>query len=172
MAIRFVINDPESFLQRRSRSIAESAEKVRLAVLESYAVLDTPAEAAFDRITKLAAEVLEVPISMISLLDAEHLWTKSRYGIDLNQAPRAIAFCDQTIRGFDVLASEDLTQDARFAGNPLVTDPEGFRFYAGAPLISPEGFVVGTLSVLDRKPRKLQAHETILLRGLAEQVMH
>jgi PAS domain S-box-containing protein len=147
-------------------------EAERLAALQRYQVLDTPHEPAFDRIVKLAALLLDVPIALISLVDVERQWFKARYGIDAPETPRAIAFCDHAIRGHDILVVSDATDDARFCDNPLVTGEMHVRFYAGAPLTTAEGFALGTICAIDRKPRQLNARDAEILTSLAEQVVH
>jgi PAS domain S-box-containing protein len=147
-------------------------EAARQAALSAHRILDTAPEAAFDRITRLAVLTLDMPVALISLTDRDRQWFKSRCGIDVSETPRAIAFCDHAIRGTDVMVIEDATRDPRFADNPLVTGPHNFRFYAGAPLIGAEGVALGTLCVLDSRPREFEPRQKIVLEELAAQVMH
>src|SRR5579883_1250034 len=113
-------------------------EADRLAALHALEILDTPPEAGLDELTALAASICRAPIAMISLVDAERQWFKSRIGVDRCSTPREISFCAQTILQPDLLVVPDALADARFADNPLVTSEPGIRFYAGAPLVTPE----------------------------------
>ncbi|MBL6459371.1 PAS domain S-box protein [Belnapia sp. T6] len=152
-------------------SDAAEAEAARLAVLRSYAILDTPAEAAFDRLAALACDLLGTPMAMVSLIDETRQWFKARVGTDLREVQRELAFCDHTIRGGpdEVLVVPDLKADPRFASNPLVAGSPHLRFYAGAPLFGPGGTVLGTVSVLSpgARPEGLSETETRGLRNLA-----
>jgi PAS domain S-box-containing protein len=152
--------------------IAASDELERRTVLDRYQILDTPHEPAFDRIVRLAALLLDVPIALISLIDADRQWFKSRYGLDVPVTPRTLAFCDHAIRGSDVMVVPDAAQDPRFRSNALVTGDPHIRFYAGAPLVTPDGFSLGTICAIDRAPRQLNAREAAVLTALAEQVVH
>jgi PAS domain S-box-containing protein len=147
-------------------------EADRLAALRRYQILDTPLEPAFDRIVRLAAVLLDVPIALISLLDADRQWFKARYGLDVPETPRAIAFCDHAIRDSNVLVVPDARLDPRFCENPLVTGEMQVRFYAGAPLVTPDGFALGAICAIDRTPRVLNARDATILAALAEQVVH
>lgn len=149
----------------------EADEANRLAVLDSYNLLDTPADETFDRITRLAGHVLGTPIALVSLVDAERQWFKSRHGLDAEETPREVAFCAHAIRGEDLLVVPDARQDERFADNPLVTDGLKIRFYAGAPLIASCGSKLGTLCVIDKSPRQLDEKQKQLLKDLAAIVM-
>jgi two-component system, sensor histidine kinase len=147
-------------------------ERERLAALRSYEVLDTPPEAAFDRITLLAADLFSTPMAAVTLLDAERQWLKSRVGIEAEETPRKVAFCDHAIRGDDVMVVPDATLDPRFADNPLVLDGPRIRFYAGAPLKLNSGLKLGALCVIDTKPRAgLSDEETRRLTTLAQVVV-
>jgi two-component system, sensor histidine kinase len=150
----------------------DELEWERLAALRSYEVLDTPPEAAFDRITVLAADLFDTPIAAVSLIDSERQWFKSRVGLEAEETPRKAAFCDHTIRGDGVLVVPDATLDARFADNPLVVDGPRIRFYAGAPLKLNGGAALGALCVIDTEPRSgLTADEERRLTTLAQVVM-
>ncbi|MGA0605377.1 GAF domain-containing sensor histidine kinase [Phenylobacterium sp. VNQ135] len=129
------------------------SEPARLQALREYGVLDTPPEAAFDRITELAAELFDAPIALVSLVDADRQWFKSAIGLPVSETPRAYAFCDHTIRTDEVMVVPDATADDRFRDNPLVLDDPLIRFYAGAPLTLPSGLRIGSLCVIDRQPR-------------------
>jgi signal transduction histidine kinase/CheY-like chemotaxis protein len=142
-------------------------EAERLAALRSYDILDTPPEEGFDRVARLAAVVLDVPIALISLLDEGRQWFKARVGFDPPETPRDQAFCAYTILGDDVLYVRDATKDPRFALNPLVTCEHGIRFYAGAPLTVPDGQHIGTLCTIDTQPRELDEAKRQALRDLA-----
>ncbi len=154
------------------RDATSPAELDRRMALDHYQILDTPQEPAFDRIVRLAALLLDVPIALISLIDAERQWFKSRYGLDAPETPRALAFCDHAIRGRDIMVVPDAEQDPRFCDNPLVTGDPHIRFYAGAPLVTPDGFALGTICAIDRAPRQLSSRDAAILAALAEQVIH
>lgn len=127
-------------------------EMARLRALAGYAVLDTPPEPNFDRLTKLASTIFELPICTLSFTDAGRVWFKSRYGITATEMPRRMSFCEGTIRRREVFIVPDALADVQFAHAPAVAGPPHVRFYAGAPLISPDGSAVGSLCVLDRQP--------------------
>src|SRR6266567_4631974 len=147
-------------------------EKERLKDLQRYAILDTPPEARFDRITALAARLFQVPVALISLVDEQRQWFKSRRGTELSETSRDISFCTHAIRSQDVMVVPDATRDPRFAASPLVTGESHVRFYAGAPLITPAGFHVGTLCLTDTIPRApLTADEIANLADLAGMVV-
>jgi two-component system, sensor histidine kinase and response regulator len=148
---------------------AQEAE--RLQALRRYNILDTPPEPAFDDLTRLAANLCGTAIAVISLVDQNRPWFKSRVGWEPTETPREGSFCAYAILGQDVFEVNDATQDERFAGSPLVTGPEHLRFYAGVPLCSPDGFNVGTLCVMDRQPHRLTSEQKEALRILAHQVM-
>ncbi|ALT78366.1 sensor domain-containing phosphodiesterase [Paucibacter sp. KCTC 42545] len=149
----------------------QEQEQARLQALQSFEVMDTAPEQAFDDLTALALRLFGVPISLVTLLDSERQWFKSRQGLDVIETPRDIAFCDITIRGSAVLVIEDAEHDPRTNDNPLVTGPLAVRFYAGAPLITPEGHALGSLCVVDREPRAFTPQQCQDLERLARQVM-
>jgi len=148
---------------------SEPDEK-RLEALFRYDVLDTPPEPAFDDITALAARLFDTPIALVTLIDRHRQWFKSRVGLKLAQTARNIAFCDAAIRKPEVMVVPDARLDPRFADNPLVTGPPGIRFYAGAPLVTPDGYPLGTLCVIDDKPRAFSADQRSALAVLSRQV--
>jgi len=142
-------------------------ETERLNVLHALNLLDTPTEGVFDRITRLVAQVLNVPIALVSLVDADRQWFKSRVGLDAIETPREVAFCAHAIMQAAPMIVADATQDVRFNANPLVTGDPNIRFYAGVPLRSAGGLAIGTLCAIDSKPRQLSADETNILIDLA-----
>lgn len=147
-------------------------EGERLKALQDYGVLDTAPEAAFDDLTKLAAQICQVPTAMISLVDETRQWFKARVGIPVTETPREVSFCAHTILNPDeVMEVEDATKDPRFAASPLVTSGQNVRFYAGAPLVTPGGQAVGTLCVMDGKPHALTAEQREALRTLGRHVV-
>lgn len=147
-------------------------ESRRLAALHSYGVLDTPPEEPFEEIVLLAARVCGAPMALVSLVDAERQWFKARLGLPDCETHRDIAFCAHAIlQPRELLIVEDVRSDRRFADNPLVTGELGIRFYAGAPLLTPEGLPLGTLCVLDRQPRQLDAEQLDGLKALRRFVM-
>ncbi len=146
-------------------------EEARLRALFSYEVLDTEPEPTFDGIARLAAQLCNTPVALISLLDKERQWFKSCSGLDVRQTGRDVAFCSYTILQPGVLVVPDALADPRFAHNPLVTGEPFVRFYAGAPLINPEGHSLGTVCVIDRVPRQLTPEQLRALETLAEQVV-
>jgi GAF domain-containing protein len=143
----------------------------RLAALKRYRILDTAPEAAFDDITRLAAFISGAPISLMTLIDRERQWFKSSLGLSLAQTPREDAFCAYTILQADVMVIEDALQDERFAQHPLVLGDPNIRFYAGAPLLTPEGHALGSVCVIDREPRQLTAAQKAALESLARMVI-
>lgn len=149
----------------------ETDEAGRLAALDIYEILDTPAEPGFDDIVRIASQICGTPMALISLVDDRRQWFKAAVGIDAAETPREIAFCAHAIGHPDVLAVPDASLDPRFVDNPLVTGDTHLRFYAGAPLVTPEGFALGTLCVLDREPRQLRPDQVEALQALARQVM-
>lgn len=145
-------------------------EAQRLAALHALELLDTPAEERFDRITRIAQRLFDVPVSLISLIDSDRQWFKSRVGLGASETPRDISFCGHAILGDEIFEVPDALDDPRFADNPLVTGPPNLRFYAAAPLAGPDGCRVGTLCLIDRLPRRLGSDGQGLLRDLGELV--
>ncbi|WP_322629149.1 sensor domain-containing diguanylate cyclase [Halothiobacillus sp.] len=147
-------------------------EAQRLQAVRSYQVLDTPPEVDFDTLTRMATQIFNAPAAEIGLMDSERLWFKSQIGMGLPQLDRQIAFCAHAIMCPDaLLIVEDLLEDPRFRDNPLVVNPPYLRFYAGAPLIDPHGFVLGTLAVVDIKPRTFSVAQRNMLRDLSTLVI-
>ncbi|GAB1539311.1 hypothetical protein NUACC21_19770 [Scytonema sp. NUACC21] len=146
-------------------------EAKRIAALLEYKILDTPPEDAFDDLTRLASYICGTPIALISLVDTNRQWFKSKLGIDALQTPRDIAFCAHGILQSDIFVVPDATADERFASNPLVTSDPNIRFYAGAPLINPEGQAIGMLCVIDYVPRQLSPEQVEALRTLGHHVI-
>ncbi|WP_413438227.1 PAS domain S-box protein [Sulfuriferula sp. GW1] len=146
-------------------------EVARLIALRRYDILDTPAEAEFDDFTRLAAQICGTPIALISLVDAERQWFKSRHGIDAPETPRDISFCGHAIHGQEIFEVPNALEDERFRDNPLVTADPNIRFYAGAPLFTPDGFGIGTLCVIDSVPHTLTDAQRDALMILGRLVM-
>ncbi|GAA2505312.1 GAF domain-containing sensor histidine kinase [Winogradskya humida] len=145
-------------------------ETDRLAALYELDILDSEPEKDFDDIVALASTVCGVPMSLVSLLDADRQWFKASVGTDLTETARDISFCSHAILGKDLLVVPDATQDPRFADNPTVSDDGGIRFYAGAPLLTTDGYALGSLCVVDSQPRRLDLEQLQALRALARQV--
>lgn len=146
-------------------------ESRRLKVLWQYDVLDTVPEEVFDDLTDLAAHICEAPIALISLIDEDRQWFKSKIGTSLAETSRDISFCAHAIMHESLFIIPDASKDPRFRNNPLVIGPQKIRFYAGAPLITPDGYPLGTLCVLDNKPRELRPEQQQALRVLAHHVV-
>jgi len=145
-------------------------EQQRLATLRGYEILDTEPEAAFDDLTLLASYVCQTPVALISLIDADRQWFKSKIGVSVTETSRDIAFCATAILQPDVFVVPDTSQDERFAENPLVVSEPKVRFYAGATLMT-DGQALGTLCVVDRVPRELSPEQLEALRALSRQVL-
>jgi len=145
-------------------------ETQRLAALCALDVLDTPTEERFDRYTRIAQRHFGVPIALVSLVDTDRQWFKSRQGLGASETPREISFCGHAILSEDIFYIPDTLQDPRFADNPLVTSEPKIRFYAGAPLHAPNGQRIGTLCIIDDKPREFPTGELSILRDLADAV--
>lgn len=146
-------------------------ESARLSALKAYNVLDTPAEQAYDDITAIAASICDVPIALISLIEADRQWFKSKTGLSASETPRDVSFCAHAILEEGIMVVKDAQCDERFANNPLVTSTPDIRFYAGIPLLTPEGYPLGTLCVIDQQPKDLSESQLIALEALARQVV-
>jgi GAF domain-containing protein len=153
------------------RAPIPATEKKRLKILWQYEVLDTVPEVVFDDLTELAARICEAPIALITLVDEKRQWFKSKVGISVNETSRDISFCGHAIGQSELFIVPDATRDKRFWHNPLVTTDPKIRFYAGAPLITPDGHALGTLCVIDKVPRELSIDQKQALRVLARHVM-
>jgi GAF domain-containing protein len=141
-------------------------EQQRLAALHALRILDTPPEERFDRITRTAQRLFDVPIALVSLVDANRQWFKSCYGLTVTETPRDVSFCGHAILGTELLVIENATQDLRFADNPLVTGGPEIRFYAGCPLRGPDGVMLGTLCVISPDVRRFTDADRHALRDL------
>ncbi len=142
-------------------------EDSRLDTLLSLKVLDTPPEERFDRLTRMAKQLFDVPIAVVSLIDKDRQWFKSCVGLDVSETPRDISFCGHAILGDELFIVTDTMQDERFADNPLVLDEPKIRFYAGCPLKSLHGHNLGTFCIIDNKPRNLNKDEIASFKDLA-----
>ena len=146
-------------------------EPARLEALERYRILDTLGEQVYDDLTLLAATLCGTPMAMISLVDSDRQWFKSRIGLETQETPRDVAFCAHAILDTATFVVPDATLDVRFVNNPLVTEQTAVRFYAGVPLTTPDGFNLGTLCVVDRQPRAMAPEQQRALEALARQVI-
>lgn len=142
-------------------------EDTRIDTLQSLKILDTPAEERFDRLTRIAAKLFDVPVALVGLVDENRLWVKSSYGLDTSEMPRDTSFCAHAILGENIFLVPDTARDERFNDNPVVIAGPKIRFYAGCPLKAADGSALGTLSLMDRQPRNFTEADMGLLRDLA-----
>lgn len=142
-------------------------ESERVAALRAAKILDTPPEEIYDRITRLVAHTLNMPVALISLVDVDRQWFKSKVGVDVDETPRDVSFCGHALLGSSEFIVSDAHEDPRFADNPLVTGATNIRFYAGIPLRSIDGYALGTLCSIDHIPRQLSEAQLSILRDLA-----
>ncbi|MBO6521198.1 MAG: GAF domain-containing protein [Rhodospirillales bacterium] len=164
------ISPPQSYPQSYPVPDAH-IEAARLAKLHTFGILDTEPEPAFTRVTELVQDLFRMPISAISLVDAERQWFKAASGLPTLETPRYMAFCAHAIMSDDVMIVQDASEDRRFSTNRLVLDWPGIRFYAGAPLITHDGYRIGALCAIDYQPRDLTEAQEEKLRGLAQIVV-
>lgn len=158
-------------MQRFSNLPAD--EVARLQALRKLKILDSPYETLFDHITRATGEICKTPIALISFVDEDRQWFKAKVGIDgINETPRELAFCADTILTPDVLEIPDTHHDDRYKDNPLVTGYPHIRFYAGAPIALPLGERIGSLCVIDTKPNALNEYQKAALQGLAKVISH
>jgi GAF domain-containing protein len=146
-----------------------SNEQERIEALERYDILDTPPEEAFDRITRMATKIFDVPVSLVSLIDEERQWWKSCIGVDQRQTDRRLAFCNYPVTTKKTFVIENALEDERFKDNRLVTGDMHIRAYAGVPLITEDNHVLGSLCVIDTEPREFSTTEIEILEGLGEE---
>ena len=154
-----------------SSSLQSADEDKRLQALQRYEILDTLPERAYDDLTSLAAQICGTPIALVSLIDKDRQWFKSSTGMDVKETPRDIAFCDHAIGGQGIFEVPDAKVDSRFESNPLVLGDAGIRFYAGAPLVTPDGYGIGTICVIDQQPRQLTDEQRYGLEALSRRVL-
>jgi GAF domain-containing protein len=146
-------------------------ESARLSALRRYRILDTDPEQAFDDLTLLASQICGTPIALISLVDENRQWFKSRMGVDVSETSRSVSFCAHAIQYPGLFVIPDARDDERFRDNPLVQGDQGIRFYAGAPLVTGDGHALGTLCVVDRLPRTLTDEQLEALHALQRQAL-
>lgn len=161
----FLDKDKELLVKKPDKPINEAA---RIKTLQSLNILDTQAEERFDRLTRLAARMFDVPIALVSLIDEDRQWFKSSVGLEATETHRDISFCGHSILGDEIFNIPDATQDERFADNPLVTMKPSIRLYVGCPLKAHDGAKMGTLCLIDQKPRTLNKEDLQALRDLAD----
>jgi len=145
-------------------------EQSRLLQLRALDLLDTDPDERFDRMTRMAQRVFDVPIALVSLVDTDRQWFKSRQGLEAGETPRDVSFCGHTILGDETMVIPNAPLDERFCDNPLVVNDPDIRFYAGCPIRAPDGSRIGTFCVIDRRPRELSDDDKIMLRDLAQMV--
>ena len=170
LAALFMETSSNNPINQQSEAVEKEAERLR--ALERYEILDSMPEAAYQDIVTLASHICQAPVALITFIDHERQWFKATHGLDLSQTPRELAFCAHAFPNpSELLVVPDMTQDARFSDNPFVTGEPHMRFYAGAPLCTPDNQVLGTVCVLDYEPRQLDAAQLEALGALSRQVM-
>ncbi|MBI2721322.1 MAG: GAF domain-containing protein [Bacteroidetes bacterium] len=142
-------------------------ELKRIETLHKYELLDTPPDGSFNKMTELAAKIFNVPIAIISLVDTDRIWFKSRHGLDIDQIPREPGLCASAILSDDVYLIEDAKNDPRCMANPLVTSNFGLEFYAAAPLTTKDGYNLGTFCIIDKRQRYINSDQQIMLKQMA-----
>ncbi len=153
------------------RAALPTDETGRIKALRRYEILDTESEQEFDDLTLLASQICETPVALISLVDSDRQWFKAKVGVGVSETSRDISFCAHAILGNDLMVVPDASADERFADSPLVTTDPKIRFYAGAPLVTSDGFSLGTICVVDRVPREITDDQQAALRALSRQVV-
>lgn len=148
----------------------QAVERARLACLRNLNILDTQADERIDKITRITAAHFDVPIALVSLVDEDRQWFKSRVGLDAQETPRCDAFCSHTIEQESTMIVRNALEDGRFAQNPLVLNAPNIRFYAGAPIIIDQTYKIGTLCLIDRKPRDFSQADEVKLKSLARSI--
>lgn len=170
----FIVSRAMPFTSKTDKSCNPSfdlRDPQRLAALRSYAILDTPSEPEFDDIAQMAAQACSVPMAHINFIDADRQWIKAAVGHDTREMPLHFGFCTEAMREDGILILPNLKAEPGLADNPLVTGEPHLRFYAGVPLVTPDGWAIGTLCVLDREPRMLTEQQEFILKALARTVM-
>jgi len=169
MASTIALQDTNNFMSSFPLPHDESA---RLSALQKYQILDSLPEQEYDDLTIIIAQICDVPIALVSLIDSDRQWFKSHQGLDTTETPRSQAFCNHAIlQPKEVMVVPNALEDSRFAGNPLVVGDPAIRFYAGAPLVTSDGFALGTLCVIDKVPREITPVQINALQALSRQVI-
>jgi serine/threonine protein kinase len=172
LAFRELVVEDLSAARHRSPEAEPDPEEQRMKAVERYNILDTPPDGAFDRLTRMAARIFDVPAAIVSIVDHDRIWFKSHFGVEATEIGRDPGLCDSAILSDELLHIRDALTDPRAMANPLVSGPMGVRFYAGVPLKTQDGYNLGTFCVLDTKPRELTPGQQELLKDFAAMVMH
>ena len=169
---RTVVEDPiPQTVSKVDPSLLPPDEAQRMDAVNRYEILDTPRDGTFDRITFLASKIFDVPISTVTIVDSDRIWFKSATGLDADQIDRDPGLCASAILGDEPWIVEDAKKDPRTLENPLVLGDLGLRFYAGVPLVTADGFKLGTLNIIDQQPRELSEDELAILQELSKIVV-